>query len=193
MNPYWDEYEKPHFIDMESILDGLFKLHCVYLASSTYMGREAEEIDEFDEIAMNRFESEISKLLLSISISIRVYDEFVMNTDLSDQYHEKMKSMEEIFDIGVSIPYPEARAIRIACNRIIHAREVRPVYDNGDNPRDSGVSWGMTGSVELVGSFNESDWHETISISDFVNTCMGIVAFDRRIQEYPDSVVEYSD
>jgi len=67
-------------------------------------------------------------------------------------------------------------SLRECCNKIIHAEDFRPVYDNGSEPRDEGVYY-MTGTVELQGRRGKAEWLVSMDVFAFLEAMLETVTF----------------
>lgn len=66
--------------------------------------------------------------------------------------------------------------LRDACNKIIHAAEIRPLYERTDLNIAEDI-WYLTGEIELSGTQRNKDWKATFSLQAFVEITLRVIAF----------------
>jgi hypothetical protein len=65
--------------------------------------------------------------------------------------------------------------LREALNKIIHARDVRPVYDSEDSRDDPNARWGMDGQIELEGALRKAEWQATVNIFELLDGAVELI------------------
>ena len=140
-NPYWYTKGKTHSIDLGTIKRMCFELTNIFSAgralAEEFDLREAEEGKRFDlshapllALHMELAEDQACSLLLQIALLLRTYDDIMKNSDTSEAYlaHAVRTSGKDY--VG-SLSTGEL-TLRQACNKIIHATEIRAVYEKID-------------------------------------------------------------
>lgn len=184
-NPYWHPYPKSHSIDLEQLKVRLFEIYNIFSASSGHQGLgmeyddedDAPEITPIDQLHFDLAEPELSKKLLDIAISVRVLDDIYAASELSSSFDDLKSQVEESHEMGIyfaprEMPDPK---IRDLCNKIIHAVDVRPVYETQDDCDSKHVQWGMNWTLELEGTERGSSWHVTINMHEFLNALLALI------------------
>jgi hypothetical protein len=128
-------------------------------------------------------ERELCEKLLRLAVLVRTFDDIASTSARSDAYAEHAKQTSGENEIGHLTVAGEAVDfnLREACNKIIHAQEIRADYD--DAVRFSGddevVSrrWYFDGKVELKGTQNKKSWEASVYIYDFIETLLERVDF----------------
>lgn len=177
-NPYWHQYEKPHVIDFDEIRDLCIDAYLIVSSSNALSGQEEEDVSN----SLNRYffrvaEERLSASLLDIAIRMRVFDDILSSGDDEKVYKKIISDSDGIGNLiwkdkdgdkNVDLEFREA------CNKIIHACDVRPVYDNDGNSRDENFAWGMTGMVELSGKQGKREWDVCLNVDEFLTVCIDI-------------------
>ncbi len=70
--------------------------------------------------------------------------------------------------------------MREACNKIIHAIDLRPIYDHSD--REVGENarnrvWYMTGEIEIGGMKGREQWSVVLHVEVFLEMVLDRIAF----------------
>lgn len=183
-NPYWDDYLKPHIFDLEEV-KGLCRSAAEIVLSS--IGVSALWVDDLDEepdwefpllieLHQRSAETRLSKTMLSLAVSFRALDDLWRK---DKEYKALMAKLHT--DVGGSFLFVYEGLnintnLREACNKIIHAEDLRCVYDNGSAPRDEGV-WHMQGTLELKGNHNGSIWSVSLEIFQFLEAMLEVAYF----------------
>lgn len=185
-NPYWHEHYKSHTVDFDEVRDLCFDAYSIMRASAYFMGTSSEEKSgKIDAIFFEKAEVKLTEILLNISVKMRTFEDILATHEVKEEYDNFIKSNFEADQIGSlgNGKNTEERvglSFREACNKIIHAEDLRYVYSNGDNPRDEDFGWGMEGTIELQGRFGKKHWDAWIFADDFLEACMLISEnFDR--------------
>lgn len=191
-NPYWHKYEKPHVVDYDEVRELCFQGYSILEASRSLMGRPGEEIggtlhDAFFRMA----EPRLSSAFLRIALTIRTFEDIIADTVLADEYATLLKKIIEPEQLGtVGKEGSEVRSditLREVCNKIIHAEDFRPIYDNASHSRDEEFAWGMTGTIEIAGHHRGKRWDLWLNSSEFLTACLEVVnTFDPVPDDLPD-------
>jgi hypothetical protein len=178
-NPYWHPFYKPHTIDFDEIQDICFKAFCIFKASQALEGFAPEGvIGPIYDMFFQSAEMKLNAHLLDLAVRMRTFEDVLSTHEMKGEYDEYIRSRLDHYDIG-SLGASEAPAdrqdlaFRDACNKIIHAEDVRYVY-NGSNAHDDDYSWGMTGIVEISGKSRGREWDVWLSLEDFLPLCTDI-------------------
>ncbi|WP_353640818.1 hypothetical protein [Mesorhizobium sp. WSM2239] len=162
-NPYWHEFYKPHVVDFHEVRELCFRAFAIAAASRSMMGVPGEEIggtlhDAFFRMA----EARLSDALLNLAVKIRTFEDIIADSEAADEYAALLKKIFEPEQLGsIGNEGSDGRrdiSLRVACNKIIHAEDLRPVYEHGSNPREEDFAWGMTGTIELTGKLRGKQW-----------------------------------
>ncbi|MBO0141605.1 hypothetical protein JZX87_10590 [Agrobacterium sp. Ap1] len=180
-NPYWHEYQKPHVVDFDEIRELCIDAFTVIAASRSMAGLSGDDVggplhDYFLRTAENR----LSQSLLDLAVRMRTFEDILAASELRADYDRLVASLIEIDQLG-SFGWEDEKlaqrgdlSFREACNKIIHAVDIRPVYDNGSNARDEDFAWGMDGTIELAGKLGKREWDVWMYAEDFLATCVAI-------------------
>jgi hypothetical protein len=190
-NPYWHLTTKPHVFDpvkVEELCVTVFETFSTSLAMASYYVDDAVDTDEeggfeFPKLVskhQEKAEAKISSSLLILSITYRALEEQLED---SEKFQQFKVDNATIFDEKLIYFVGDGRkTLREACNKVIHAVDFRPVYDNGSMPRDEGV-WGMDGQIEMEGMQSGKPWHVVISVLDFLEAMLDISDFVTMLRE----------
>lgn len=125
-------------------------------------------------------EERLSRALLDIAVRMRTLEDILSSSGKRADYHDLISQLVEDDQIG-SLGWKDGKvgersglSFREACNKIIHAEDVRPIYDNGSNAGDEDFAWGMDGSVELLGSLGKREWEVWMFVEEFLSTCIDV-------------------
>src|SRR5262249_28769935 len=138
-NPYWHSEGQPHYVDLDMVRRLSFEIFNLFTANEALV-REFEATGDEDENELHDpaessllqlhhefVEQLIMEKLLQLCMLVRTYDDIMSQSQHADRYaaHANQTSGED--EIGTlndgKLP------LREACNKVIHAREIRPVYD----------------------------------------------------------------
>ncbi len=188
-NPYWHDKFKPHLVDRDEIHQLCFELFSIIRASSTQQGAGIEYVDpdeapdftSLDQLFFRMAEAQLSKRLLSLALLVRTFDDTMRGTDDPTPYetHRVRIDREQgpfghVFEGNPHI----TETIRECSNKIIHAEDVRPVYDSDDDRKDPKATWGMTGVIELEGMQGAKKWAIDIYLPDYLEGLLELIRFD---------------
>jgi hypothetical protein len=194
-NPYWTTEGQTHRIDTDSIRRACFELVNIFEASvSLARSFEAQEAEAGRNLSLADYplyslhlelaEAQVSPLLLQLCLMVRTYDDIMSASKHADAYLAHVKKTDEDGYVG-TLSGSEEFTLREACNKVIHAVEIRPVYDEVDreapepeakNPPDQDV-WYLTGEIEIKGTQGKTAWEATFCTQDFVESVLARIAF----------------
>jgi hypothetical protein len=102
------------------------------------------------------------------------------DSDLSDAYRTHALKFDG--DDAIGWVSDGRFGLREACNKVIHAREIRPTYDRIDRTviegcDDEETLIFLTGEVELKGQHNAKTWEGSIYIQPFIETVLERISF----------------
>lgn len=180
-NPYWHPDYKPHTVDFDEIRQVAFDTFNIVRASGSMMGQgldpEEDELNDpspSEKLHFERAEAQLSKNLLRLAVLMRTLDD-VLSLAQNEAYSSKARELGAQNSIG-SLNDTEL-SLREALNKIIHAEDVRPVYDSDDDRESPHCRWGMDGQLELVGTFRGTEWHATINLFELIDTILELIEF----------------
>ncbi|MBG0797159.1 hypothetical protein IYX23_05590 [Methylocystis sp. L43] len=194
-NPYWTTAGQGHHLDLQDMRVLCFDIHNIVASSSTLIGRlelaEPEELSE--DSTLRKLHYEISEPLLSnrllhLAIMLRTYDDMMSANDSDGAYtaHVQRTSGSDFvgnIDKGTF-------SLRDACNKIIHASEIRPLYESVYNEHEEStgepVGWKLTGEIELSGVQNKKPWTAELYVQNFLEVALDRLAFTLT-QPLPDA------
>jgi hypothetical protein len=194
-NPYWRTEGQSHRIETESIKRLSFELINVFEASvSLARSFEAEEAEAGHTLLLANYpllalhfelaQAQVSPLLLQLCLMVRTYDDIMSASNAADAYLAHAKKTDDANHIG-TLSGSATFSLREACNKVIHAVEIRAVYErvdrtvaepNAENPPDQDV-WHLTGEIELKGTQRKTAWEATLHTQDFVESVLERIAF----------------
>jgi hypothetical protein len=186
-NPYWHSEGQPHFVDLESVRRLCFEIFNIFAASAALAGdfEFAEEIGEPEgsfilTVHRKLAESTALERLLQLSVLVRTYDDIVSKSELSERYAEHLQTISED---GIGVLEEGNLSVREVCNKVIHAREIRAVYDHvdreveKDGKIESEKMWHLTGEIELKGTMNKKAWNATLFVQPFLEAVLDRITF----------------
>lgn len=190
-SPYWQTAGQGHHVDL-----GTLKLICFDLLNLIEASRavvenfdamEAEEGRRLDTrtqpliaLHVELSDVQVRKHLLQLALLTRTYDDLMRDSELSGAYRQHVLK----YDGGDALGWISDGhfGVRQACNKIIHAREIRPTYDRLDRTviegfEDEETLIFLTGEVELNGRHNATNWEGAIYIQPFIETVLERISF----------------
>lgn len=180
-NPYWHDRDKPHAVERQEILSLCLECLHVLLASNSMEALWAADDDEpaweFPNLAAlhhRNAEAMLSRSLLKLAVLIRTFDD--QCRDAPGYLEHRRKIDREQGPFGSFYEGEGVLGIRESCNKVIHAADFRPVYDNNSSPLDEGV-WAMDGTVELTGLERQRKWTVGLNVSAFLEAAIDLVSF----------------
>ena len=186
-NPYWSSSDNTHHIDLMEIKRKCFELLNIFWASeslSRHLSYLQEEDDYEEEITSDNFYKlhtelshvEISKLLLQIAFMLRTYDDVMLSSKDSRKYKIHRDKTSGIDYLG---NFPDGSDIRTACNKIIHANSIRPIYDHLGIEVGEDI-WYLTGEIELECSDKNQEHTYTLHTQDFISIVLDRINFNKK-------------
>ncbi len=193
-NPYWESDGQTHHLNLDSIKNLCFDLLNIFEASKP-IAEELSASEALNEAHINLSDFPLailhrelafkksSELLLQLALMIRTYDDQMRGCDQAKEY-AAFKENNDSGDYIGTLEGKDSFRIREACNKIIHAQEVRPIYDRTDinvfDSENGGMSqdiWYLTGEIELSGKFGDKNWDAVVYLQPFLETCLSIIEF----------------
>ncbi len=130
-----------------------------------------------------------SELLLQLALLIRTYDNQMKNSKKADEY-KKFARENDSDDYDGVLEGKDKFHFREVCNKIIHAQEVRPLYEKADkfviesDNSDLGKDiWCLTEEIELAGELRGNEWNAVVYTQPFIETVLGQIQFGYPIDE----------
>ena len=197
-NPYWTSDGQEHYVNLNSIKSLCFEICNIFEASKSLANEMTaseyadEEVAKIENIPLMALHQELafkksSELLLQIALLVRTYDDQMANSEKSVEYKKFAEKNDSGGYIGV-LDGKDKFYLREACNKIIHAQEVRPLYERADqyvieseNSELGQDIWYLTGEIELSGKFNRKEWEAVVYTQPFLETVLVLIQFG-----YPD-------
>lgn len=168
--PYLLGKKQGHAIEQGSFVLDLYRLICMVSASPDVARRGLAA----PAIAMMQggfFKSEVTRILISCAAGLQI------QFDQSQRPTNEQKVCGKLFPNWATDPKTvEVLTLREACNKIIHATDIRfdvVVPDAARNPDEEGAYFRPL--LYLYGSKQRNDWRAELSLIDFAR--WGAVAF----------------
>lgn len=184
-NPYWHPEEKSHIVNTDDVRLLAFDIFNIVRASLSMMGAGIEAEDEegdtptpSEELHYHYAEVQLSKSLLQFAVLMRTLDDYWSDYGHED-YVEKIAKFNKDSYFG-RLTFDEKTtdlSLREAFNKIIHARDVRPVYDSDDDRKDPNARWGMDGQIELLGELRGKKWEVALIVFNLLDTALELIDF----------------
>ncbi|WP_417272907.1 hypothetical protein [Celeribacter halophilus] len=185
-NPYHHPFVKPLAFDCAAVENMCRECFEIVMATQAIGAFWNEDLDEFGEepdwsfpLLVGRHqetaEIRLSTMLLNLSASYRALDDQIGNEPSFQLFRDAQKKKYQDF-LVVYEGGPISDSLRECCNKVIHAEDFRPVYDNNSQPRDEGV-YHMTGTVELQGRRGKSEWSVSLDVFAFLEAMLETVMF----------------
>jgi hypothetical protein len=193
-NPYWESHGQEHYVNIRTVKSLCFELTNIFEASkalseemtaSEYAGEEPAKIEKFPLVELHQELAfkKTSELLLQLALLVRTYDDQIKSSENSEKYIEFSKDNDSGDYIG-TLQGEDKFYLRDACNKIIHAQEVRPLYERAtryviesDNEELGQDVWYLTGEIELVGDFRRKTWEAVLHLQPYLETVLGLVKY----------------
>jgi hypothetical protein len=181
-NPYRHEKAKPHLVDRDEIRGLCLECLHILLASNGMAvvlgeeegGKTGWDYPNLTALHHRNAESQLSSKLLKLAVLVRTFDDQFRDVEA---YTEHKRTIDR--DQGPFGDFYEGSgilAIREGCNKIIHAEDVRPVYENGGEPHDEGM-WAMNGIIELTGYDRGEKWSVGLRVIAFLEAVIDLIWF----------------
>ncbi|WP_439369627.1 hypothetical protein [Bradyrhizobium sp. DASA03120] len=162
-DPYFTGAKQPHASDPGTFLLDLYRLVCMVSASCDVarLGLTCPAIAAMQEAY---FRSEVTRILISCATGVRIQ---------LDQSHgtpdDTGPNCGRLFpDWAADKSKVEVLTLREACNKIIHATDIRfdvEVPDGANNPDEEGAYYQPR--LYLYGSKGRNDWRAELSLLNF--------------------------
>jgi len=193
-NPYWESHGQEHYVNIHTIKSLCFELTNIFEASmalseemtaSEYADAKPAKIENFPLVELHQELAfkKASELLLQLALLVRTYDDQMKSSDDSEKYLEFSKVNDSGDYIGI-LQGADKFYLREACNKIIHAQEVRPIYERAtqyviesDNENLGQDVWYMTGEIELSGKFRGKKWEAVLHLQPYLETVLGLIKY----------------
>jgi len=193
-----------HRVDIDSIHKNIFLLlNISYAAQALAQHHDLSTEDETDVINgpfyVGWLKTTLSELLIDISIKTRILLDIVWAEEKSylkdgEKYpidsREMDKRITEQTNIGFFVKGSDEVSIRESCNKIIHALEIIPILERGDDDHvadeesETKREWlYWSGALDLTGFKGQNEWVFTLHISEF---CQALEEFVREIENAVD-------
>lgn len=185
-NPYHHPFEKPLAFDCTAVENMCRECFEIVMATRAIGALWNSDLEEFGEEPDWSFpllvgqhqetaERRLSAILLSLAASYRALDDQICEERSYQLFKDAQKKLHQ----GLLVVYEGgaiSESLRECCNKIIHADDFRPVYDNDSEPRDEGV-YHMTGIVEVRGRRGKAEWLVSLDIFAFLEATLETVTF----------------
>ena len=183
--------DRTHHINREAIEVLCFELVNVFggsramaeeimaTAAEAAQGVEIEESKLWD--LQSKFsETAISRNLLHLALLVRTYDDVLAGSARAIEYQAHVNQTQGDDRIGGLDD--GTLNLREACNKIIHARSIRPLYEDVDpfsldDQRETERIWYLTGEIELTGSRNNNAWNAVLWLQPFLEVILNRISF----------------
>jgi len=191
-NPYWYSENNTHVIDRDVIRLQAYLLLNLFHANHglAYEHRFDDPKDTLGQLHQDFYLSEITRLLVSIAVSIRMFDDQLKGGENPEAY----VTFADEEDTGEHIgSYSEGgqpklkSSFREACNKILHTETVRPLFEKADEPHasceesDEEYRWCyLTGEIKLTGHLQKGvEWECCLYVPPFLDVVLEVVSFER--------------
>ncbi|MEG3618739.1 hypothetical protein V5T82_09750 [Magnetovibrio sp. PR-2] len=184
-NPYWHPEEKSHIVNTDDVRLLAFDMFNIVRTSMGMVGGDLEAEDkegdvttQSEDLHYHYAEAQLSKNLLQFSILMRTLDDYWSDYGHED-YIDKIGKLNADYDFGMlnSDTKSDVLSFREAFNKIIHARDIRPVYSSEHDRNDPEARWGMDGQIELQGEYHGKNWDVLIHIFDLLDGTLELIDF----------------
>ncbi len=179
-NPYHHPDYKPHVVDRGEIRRLAFELAAIIKASATRI----DSAPALEAVMFEDSEAEISRRLLRIALLVRTLDETMSRPEIypSKKYEAYRTKVESSAVLGQYFEEFETyeNSIRQCCNRIVHADDLRPVYESYDDENPKASKWQFIGDIEIEGSHRGREWFLTLEIFPFLEAVLRLAAFGEK-------------
>jgi len=189
-NPYWHAEEKNHVVNADEIRDLAFDIFNILRASMS-LRAESGFKDEDDDVEPSHLEQvhydlaeyHFSTKLLRLAVMMRTLDDYWSDWGHED-YLEAMKKLNKEAGIGTLDTNKKSTdlTMREAFNKIIHATDVRPIYETDDDAKGEAVRWGMDGQLQLTGKFRDDTWKVLLNIEPLLDAAIELVQVTEDLQ-----------
>lgn len=176
-----------HRLDVDSIHQNVFILLNVCYAAKPFAQQNDLTVGEnsyvYGSFYLPWLRSIVSEKLIDISIKMRIIFDMIRSYENEqgeggeDYYRELKRTDREIcegYNIGSFIDTDEELTIREACNKIIHALDLRFITEKGeedhvfDEESEQKRDWNYwSGSIDLMGEKGQGSWTVFLHVSEF--------------------------
>jgi hypothetical protein len=175
-NPYWHPEVKPHFFDTDKV-EELCLIAFEAFATSSALCHEFINMvgdDDFTHPGLigkhrEKAEARISSVLLTLSITFRALEEGLEDGNPVKQFIDRNLNEQQLHWLT---PEDGKTSLREVCNKIIHAKDISPVYGY-DGQATYGGAWVMEGTIELKGEYR-NPWHVSFVLPDFLEAILDV-------------------
>jgi hypothetical protein len=179
-NPYWFSEGQTHPISVDDIQRLCFEIVNIVAAGGELIV-EVGERSLIAELHHQYAEIELCKKLLQLAVLMRTFDDIASASAKADDYKEHAKRTSGENEIGsLTVAGEDAGFnLREACNKIIHAQEIRAIYDDAVNLSEDTEDrrWFCVGEVELKGTQQRKNWAASLYIYEFAETVLERIQF----------------
>ncbi|MBW4636063.1 MAG: hypothetical protein KME30_30535 [Iphinoe sp. HA4291-MV1] len=195
-NPYWYSEKYSHVIDLAAIRLNAFHLMNIFLASQP-LASEHRLDDPEDNLANLHWEfyrTEITRLLINIAIYTRIFDDQMKSGEYQNKYLKycaRVDTRDYTSIFQENGENQEKFNVREACNKIIHAETVRPLFERGDfthftidemdNLDEDYDWWYLTGEIEMTASRKIKgetvNWFVNLFVPAYIETVIDLISF----------------
>lgn len=190
-NPYWTSENNLPSVDINEIKKNCFNFLNIIKASRGIAEElQCIEDDDFNEeededhfyfnLHRELSEIEISKLLISLAINLRIFDDIMLykvDGNLYKQYRDRTSGINYI---GYSSDAQEFD-LRGACNKVLHASSIRPIYERldemGNIANQERKFWYLTSEIELKGFHKNKEWNAVLHAYEFIEIILERIKF----------------
>lgn len=185
-NPYHHGDVKPHHLDRDQMRQQCFDAFNILQASPALAGEfeMAEEDQDFStllQLHLRLAEPRLSQLLLAIALFVRTFDDVQRDGPDSEAYRKHTEVTDGANFVGVLDSGD--LTLREACNKIIHATDFRPLYDNVAREiagKEANV-WYLSGEIEIKGRAFGKPWEATLWVGNFLEIALDRIAFGEAV------------
>jgi hypothetical protein len=188
-NPYWASQGQTHPVSVNQIRKLCFETANIIAASGELAANSVVEADDTVQPESRIFqlhhelaETALCENLLRIALLVRTFDDIASASEKSEAYREHAKQTSGDNEIGCLTVAGEAMdfGLREACNKIIHAQEIRALYDDAFDIADDDTTrrrWFVDGEIELKGAQFKKNWEASVYIYPFIETVLERIDF----------------
>ncbi len=189
-----------HRVDLDSIHQNVFiLLNICYAAKAFAQSHDLSSYEEMDPINgpfyVGWLKFTLSEKLIDLAIKTRILLDLVREEEAryketGEAYVIDSRALDseiaEKYNIGFFVGSDNEVSIRESCNKIIHALEIRPILERGDDERvldekseqkREWLYWG--GVLDLSGTRGKEKWAFTLHVSVF---CRALEEFVQQIE-----------
>lgn len=185
-NPYWSAYYKSHVFDAVDVSNLCREGAHIILATRSLSSLWSSDLKDMGEEPDWSFpllvgehqqysETGLFAILLKLAASYRSLDDQLSEVDEFQSFANKL--LKDTGGFLTSYGEIDVKdSLRECCNKIIHADDIRPVYGNDGDDRETGV-WYMTSDIELTGKLRKKEWVVALNGLQFFEAMLETVQF----------------